>query len=158
MADKSWMLNAKAIAAARKCMCVVQSELGIKLKLSHPDFLELLVDYAELNESLELHKALAVLAQFAPANINARLTHTGETSNIVNLEAKSIFIRPRNSSAAVAQVQQTQPQPLRPAEPELASTPAISEEPTVYYNGRNYPRYRDGAEFKGLYRGQPRYV
>ncbi|GAA5315732.1 MAG: hypothetical protein AseanaTS_09370 [Candidatus Pelagadaptatus aseana] len=66
MTDKSWLLNAKAIAAARKCISIVEAELGIKLKLAHPDFLDLLVEYADLNQSAELEKALSLLAQYAP--------------------------------------------------------------------------------------------
>ena len=137
MSDKSWMLNAKAIAAARKCISIVDAELDVKLKLSHPDFLELLVDYAELNESNELHAAIAVLAQFAPANVTASLTGTDVDAKIINLESKSIFIHKKRAPKPVSQTK---------------------DEAIVKYKGKDYPRYSDGMEFKGLYRGQPRYA
>ena len=139
------MLNAKAITAAKKCISVVESELGIKLKLSHPDFLELLVEYAELNDSQELQSALAVLAQFAPANVQAGLTGTDSATKIVNLEPRSLFMRQDKSQA-------------QKSAPVQAATPSLEGEATVLFKGKMYPRYRDGMEFKGLYRGQPRYA
>ena len=118
MTDKSWMLNAKAIAAARKCISIVEAELGIKLKLAHPDFLELLIEYADLNQSQELEKALALLTQYAPAQLRHSIN--------VNSDAD----QPRGEAL----------------------------EAMVIYHGKHYPRYRDGQEFQGLYRGQPRYA
>ncbi len=135
MADKSWMLNAKAIAAAKKCISIVEVELGVRLKLSHPDFLELLVDYADLNESSQLQHAILVLAQYAPTNIQNSLAPSAK-GNIINLEDKGVVL-PKVSASA----------PLR-----------NNDEPRVHYKGKVYPRYRDGYEFKGLYRGQPRYA
>lgn len=143
MPDKSWMLNAKAIAAAKKCISVVETELGIKLKLSHPDFLELLVSYAELNDSEELHSALAVLAQFAPAKVSASLTGEEEARKVINLQGGHFFNR-----AKAEPVQAVAPAPV-------ASSP---EQAVVSYKGKTYPRYSDGKEFQGLYRGQPRYA
>lgn len=57
MTDKSWLLNPQAIQAARQCIRAVEQELGVKLKLSHPDFLSLLQDYCDLTESQALHRA-----------------------------------------------------------------------------------------------------
>lgn len=132
MADKSWMLNAKAISAAKKCIGLVEQELGIKLKLSNPDFLELLADYAELNESPELIKAVTVLAQYAPANVQKLLVDS-TSSNIVKLSTKTAVAHQASASVAPS-------------------------EPMVDYNGKRYARYNEGKEFAGLYRGQPRYV
>lgn len=124
MSDKSWMLNAKAIAAAKKCVSIVEEELGIRLKLANPDFLELLIQYAELNDSRELERAVLILAQYAPADVKGMLPINGANEAV------------KESSGA--------------------ST--TENDATVSYKGRSYPRYRDGGEFKGLYRGQPRYA
>lgn len=124
MTDKSWMMNTKAISAAKKCVSIVETELGIRLKLANPDFLELLIQYAELNDSRELERAVVLLAQYAPANVRGLLPINGANSET-------------NGSSGAA---------------------ATADEPVVSYNGRIYPRYRDGGEFKGLYRGQPRYT
>jgi len=139
MSDKSWMLNVQAITAAKKCISIVEAELGIRLKLSNPDFLELLVEYVELNNSLELEKALLVLAQYAPAKVQSEMIVGGATASakIINLEDKK------------AQVNQTGAS--------LALTGEDSGEAMVVYRGKEYRRYQDGMEFKGLYRGQPRY-
>lgn len=143
MADKSWMLNAQAIAAAKKCISVVELELGIKLKLSHPDFLQLLVDYAELNDSADLQSALVELSEYAPANIQFDLTHSlSSPSNIISLETKS----------SVA----------KSIPPNTNTPPTLSEgsdaSAQVDFNGKQFPRFKDGLEFRGLYRGQPRYA
>lgn len=128
MVDKSWMLNTKAISAAKKCVSIIESELGIRLKLANPDFLQLITQYAELNNSPELERAVLTLAQYAPADVQVSMTIGGDSdSKIVNLEDGT----------------------------KLAKT---SSEPSVNYRGKEYPRYRDGGEFQGLYRGQPRYV
>lgn len=101
MSDKSWMLNAKAIAAARKCISIVEVELGIKLKLSNPDFLELLIEYVELNESSELEKALLVLAQYAPAKVQTTMIGNAEPPpKIVNLESKTAYT-PQNRRTCI---------------------------------------------------------
>lgn len=65
MADRSWMLNPAAIGAAKKCINLVEEELGIKLKLSHPEFLSMIGEYAELTESGALSQAFEELAVFA---------------------------------------------------------------------------------------------
>ena len=57
MADRSWMLNPSAIKAAKDCILVIERELGVKLKLSHPQFVQMIKDYSELTDSQELVKA-----------------------------------------------------------------------------------------------------
>ncbi len=118
MTDKTWLLSPKAIAAARKCISIIESEEGIKLKLAQPDFLEQLTKQAQDQRSSELEKALALLAQYAPATIQVNMTTA----------------RPRNI------------------------TSETTNEAFVLYHGKHYPRYQDGGEFQGLYRGQPRYA
>ena len=69
MNDRSWMLNPSAITAARNCIHLVQDELGVKLKLSHPQFIEMLQEYAELTDSEELNESLATLLQYADGDV-----------------------------------------------------------------------------------------
>ena len=47
MADKSWMLNPKAIRHANECIQIVREVEGVRLKLSQPDFLQRLHEYVE---------------------------------------------------------------------------------------------------------------
>jgi hypothetical protein len=65
MSDRGWILNPAAIAAAKACIHIVQEELGVKLKLSHPQFIELLHEYCSLTESEELVTAYLKLMSFA---------------------------------------------------------------------------------------------
>lgn len=65
MSDRGWLLNHSAIAAAKVCIQIVQRELGVKLKLSHPQFIELLSDYCELTEASDLLVAYQELMVFA---------------------------------------------------------------------------------------------
>ena len=106
MSDKSWMLSADAISKARMCITVIQDELGVKLKLSHPDFLNMIKEYVELTESSTLRDAYNELVVFAG-------------------------------------------QPTVPS--------VLSAEEMVRYKGKEYPKYREGQTFKGLYRGQALY-
>lgn len=137
MAGKNWMLNAKAIAAAKDCIAIVHAELGIRLKLAHPDFLDLLVEYAELNDSEDLSHAIELLAQYAPANIQTGLIpNTGEAK----------------------QAAASSPEIVEKAEPTIDER-FVSDQSMeqIEYKGKLYPRFRDGMQFRGLYRGQPRY-
>jgi hypothetical protein len=65
MQDRNWMLNRSAIGAAKLCVQVIQDELGVKLKLSHPDFMELIAEYCEMTESESLVAAYQELSQYA---------------------------------------------------------------------------------------------
>ncbi|CAA0122257.1 Uncharacterised protein [BD1-7 clade bacterium] len=127
MTDKSWLLNHAAIKAAKTCILLTQSELGVKLTLSHPEFFELLTSYVELTDNEALRQAFDELAKYADSG------------------AKSA----------------TEPAPQAPViakapEPQIANDDSDSE--TIIYKGKAYQRWNDGLEFKGLYRGQPRYA
>ena len=61
MNDLSWMLKPQAIRCAKECQRIVQQELGVKLKLSHPEFIQMLHKYVELSGSSELGKAYSRL-------------------------------------------------------------------------------------------------
>ncbi|WP_345426290.1 hypothetical protein [Halioxenophilus aromaticivorans] len=69
MVDKSWMLNASAIRAAKQCVSVVKDEMGIKLLLSNPEFYFLLQEYVDLTQSQRLAEAFKKLQQYADPNI-----------------------------------------------------------------------------------------
>jgi hypothetical protein len=74
MTDRSWMLNPTAIACAKRCILAVEKELDIKLKLSHPQFLSMVGEYAELTSEQELQSAYIELATLAGVNVNAAPT------------------------------------------------------------------------------------
>jgi hypothetical protein len=137
MNDKSWLLKPSAIKAAKACLQLVQTELDIRLPLSHPDFLEMLNDYAELTESEELRSAVDQLNAMAGQGQSALALKKTGTNN------DTVVQHPRSTVKRV--VQNTKP------------TDTIDRAELVVYNGKKYPRWSDDKEFNGLYRGQPRY-
>lgn len=146
MSDKSWMLNAKAIRHAKECIQVVKDELGIKLTLSHPDFIHLLHEYVDMLDSQALHDAYTqLIAMAGPGTLLKALSPKvqGEKNVIpllVNQAVGDSFIAQADANASV----------------ELQAGSASDQE-MVMANGKSYPRFREGKEFKGLYRGQPNY-
>ena len=131
MTDKNWMLNPKAIAQARSCIAIVQAELGIKLKLSHPQFLELIVDYIELTDSHELANEYSALSSFA------------------NIPVPQKAVIPNQKVTAIET-------PLTQAK--TTPSTSLAEEEMVEFRGKKYPKFTEDGEFKGLYRGQARYA
>jgi len=65
MADKSWMLNPKAIRHANECINLIKRITGRKLKLSQPDFLVELHKHVESIQSRELGTHYAQLLSMA---------------------------------------------------------------------------------------------
>ncbi|SMF54798.1 hypothetical protein SAMN02745866_03496 [Alteromonadaceae bacterium Bs31] len=131
MADKSWMLNPQGIRAAKACIHCVKKELDIKLTLSNPDFMSLLHEYVDRAHSEELNLAYSqLLALAGVGNLMQDLKSSAETQ-----------------SAA-------QPLVAQAAGDEFN----MSNSDTVTFRGKVYERYRQGKQFAGLYRGQPRYV
>lgn len=65
MADKSWMLNPKAIRHAKECIAIVKEVSGIKLKLSQPDFLQVIHEQVDATGSRSLSDAYARLIGMA---------------------------------------------------------------------------------------------
>lgn len=129
MSDKNWMLNPTAIAHARVCITIIQAELGVKLKLSHPQFLEMIKDYIELTDSAELANAYNALVAMAGS----------ELGSVTTEPQKVVSLKPQTSAPASAAA-------------------ASNNEDMVEFKGRLYPKYSEDGEFKGLYRGQPRYA
>ncbi len=135
MTDKSWLLNASAIAAAKDCIGAIEHELGVKLKLSHPQFLEMIEQYSELTDSEDLKTAYHNLKQFAQG---AEVSSESKIRAVTKL--RSIPIETNNS-------------------PVQATSVASEKIETISFKGKIYPRFDDsGQEFKGLYRGQARYA
>jgi hypothetical protein len=130
MADRDWMLNPTAIKAARCCIAIVQDELGVKLTLSHPQFLELLKEYVELTDSGELQEAYNRLINYAGTEAHHFKAETEKP--------KAKVSKIRNDVAT---------QPIHTDDDEF-----------VVHKGKAYKRFDNGKEFKGLYRGQARYA
>ena len=141
--DKSWLLNPKAIQAAKACIQQVDQELGVKLKLSHPDFLDLLYDYCELTDSEQLSRAFKLLVGMAGAEVKSELIKSHAQAKVTPIHTHQQKSAPIKANQDIDFIEQ----PLPVAYDEL-----------IQYQGRNYPRWQDNKEFKGLYRGQPRYV
>ena len=134
MTDKSWLLNPSAIAAAKKCINAIEQELGVKLKLSHPQFLSMIEEYTELTDSESIAQAKEELLVFA---------NLGQKTTVKKTIAEKI-VKLNNDIV----------NPI--IEPPPAEKPQTE---TVSFKGRDYPRFDDqGNEFQGLYRGQARYA
>ena len=129
MADKEWMLNPQAIRHAKECMHIVKAELGIKLMLSNPDFIVLLHEYVEMLESPALGTAYAkLIAMAGPGTILAEMSGK-EAPPVLQTQASAVG----------------------------GDSMAKDPNEAVKVNGRSFPRWCDGKEFRGLYRGQPTY-
>ncbi len=135
MKDKAWMLNVEAIRAAKECINLVKSELGAKLKMSDPDFLQLLHEYVELAESAELNNAYSLLLSYAGVGrvIHRLKGYAANQRESVGLTADAVAVT-RNDVAQPSSVER------------------------VEFGGKSYPRWRDGKKFSGLFRGQPHYT
>lgn len=131
--DKSWLLNPKAIRIAKECIYIVKEELGVKLTLSHPEFMQMLHEYVDLTDSADLADAYSrLLAMAGVGNVVHNLKSKAQTEKVVPIVAEKQAMK----SAVGAEV---------------------TEEELIEYCGKSYARWRDGKEFSGLYRGQPRY-
>lgn len=134
MADKDWLLNPHAIKAAKACILIVQGELDVKLKLSHPNFIEMLKDYVELTDSEELEDAYHRLIDFAGASAHHFKAYR---------EPKKTVVSNKDSSTK------------HPTTGE--NIQFINGVEHISLKGKFYKRFDNGKEFQGLYRGQPRY-
>lgn len=130
MTDKSWMLNPKAIRQAKECINIAKELTGAKLKLSDPDFVQVLHEYVETTKSRTLGEAYARLISMA-----------GVGFVLSNLQPKATA--------------EASGEPMKQAVGDTVSTFEASA--TIEHFGKIYPKYRSGLEFKGVYRGQPMY-
>lgn len=136
MNDRAWMLNAKAIRAAKECIQLVKQELGVRLPLAHPEFLALLREYSEVTESQSLQRAYQNLMDFADGEASEDPTQPSNSTRA----KKVVNIIPTLTAAQAVDT-------------ETEETP----DEMVSCGGKQFPRWRDGMEFNGVYRGQPRY-
>lgn len=65
MNDRSWMLNPKAIRQAKQCINLIKNLTGVRVKLSDPDFIQLLHEHVETTGSRSLRDAYASLISMA---------------------------------------------------------------------------------------------
>ena len=154
MADKAWLLNPTAIRVAKKCILCVQDELGVKLKLSHPDFMQMLHEYVELTDSDALSMAYAELLSFVGVgetvkNLRAKDKNVVSIKKTVNGETfvsdvedhiEVIHATKNTESIVVETMEQSEDTPKN-----------------IEYRGKSFPAVKDGKRFKGFYRGQPCY-
>lgn len=129
MTDKSWMLKPQAIRYAKECIDLVKEELGIRLKLSHPEFVQLLHEYVELTGSQALGEAYSRLISMAGVGFVVQNLKPKESENVVQLPVKRA----------------------------VGSDYQVDDNETIDYAGKSYAKYREGMEFRGVYRGQPFY-
>lgn len=128
------MLNPKAIRIAKECIQVVKAELDIKLTLSHPEFMQMLHEYVDLTDSLELADAYArLLAMAGVGNVLQSLKPKEQSDNVVPIGHNNIEMKTAVGSEY------------------------IQEDEKVEYGGKYFARWRGDKEFQGLYRGQPHY-
>ena len=133
MTDKSWLLNPSAIRVAKRCIKCVQEELGVKLRLSHPDFLQMLHEYVDLTDSPEMAEAYSELLGFVGVgSVIHNLRKKDAEENIIPIPQKSVV----NGEPVVE----------------------TATEEMVAYGGKYYPKFNEGKTFKGLYRGRPHYI
>lgn len=132
MPNKDWLLNAAALKAAKSCIKEVEAELGVRLRLTHPEFLQMLNDYAELCDSASLNKKVMLLNRFASPE------ERQGSGAVVPMNARGGAEQPRQAS-------------------NQTPAAAVQDEERITYMGKSYPRFKDGKEFKGLYRGKPQY-
>lgn len=128
MNSKEWLLNPHAIAVARKCIIAVELELGIRLKLSHPNFLEMLQEYGALTDSDKINTPLLELYSLAVGK-------TASTSNKVHV-LKGVSLDDDTFTLD--------------GEPTQEMVTFRGKEYPKFNDA--------GDEFQGLYRGQARYA
>ena len=127
MTDKSWMLNPKAIRCAKECIRIIQEERGLRLKLSQPDFLQIIHEILDQTHSRALGDCYARLISMA-----------GVGFVMQNLRSKEEAM-PMKKAVGAEEITMQNPHAM------------------VEHYGKSYPKYRAGLEFKGVYRGQPMY-
>lgn len=63
--ESSWVLKREAVQLAKECIAIVQQQLGVRLKLAHPEFLGLLGDYVDLLDDQAYKRKVTRLYAFA---------------------------------------------------------------------------------------------
>lgn len=138
--DRSWMLNPKAIRAAKECIQIVKRELGIKLTLSHPEFMGMLHEYVDLTDSSELGQAYSKLLGMAGVG------------NVVQ------SLKPRKSGNVALEVAALPFEEKEPKPHAKVVGADFHKGDYIEFRGKRYQKYRNGKKFRGVYRGQPHYL
>lgn len=139
MTNRSWLLKPEPLKVAKTCIQLVQDEIEVKLPLSHPQFLEMLNDYADMMESETLAKSVQQLNMLAGDQGIAFLKKVAGDNVIQHPSHTTIKSNP------ITSVDHVTPQSAK------------DESQTITYMGKTYKRWQGNKEFVGLYRGQARY-
>lgn len=132
MQTTHWTANSANLIIARNCIKFIEQEFKIKLRLSDPDFFKNIGYYAKQTTS---NRTLMLASKLAHA---AGLKEPWQHPSDPIISARQTIVRPAQKSAA---------------------PPPENIENHIKYRGKHYSRFNDqGQEFKGLYRGQPRYA
>ena len=70
MKDRSWLLNAAAIASAKNCIRIIQREFGLKLSMSDEEFVTKVARISRRMETPALTSAFEVLQSYADPENN----------------------------------------------------------------------------------------
>lgn len=89
MDDRNWLLNWQAIRHAKECIAIVKDELNIKLKLSHPQFIQLLHEYTEATDSEILRASFEKLIAYADYDLDLGKSKPVTAENVVSMPLKS---------------------------------------------------------------------
>ena len=65
MSNKEWLLNPSAIRKAKECIHFIENEQGNRLKLTNPEFLQVIAEYAKQSENTDLKRSYVQLARMA---------------------------------------------------------------------------------------------
>ncbi len=133
MADKTWMLNPQTIRCAKECVEIIKRELGIKLKLSHPNFIQTLHEHVDMLGNKELSMAYSRLISMA-----------GAGAIMQSLRAPT---KDYERDIPVAQA--------------VGDVPTLNQhyesDETIDFEGEIYRKWYHGREFKGVFKGRPIY-
>lgn len=149
--DRSWMLSSKAIQSAKECIKLVQKEYDVKFTLSHPKLMDMLEEHAEKSDNSELTAAYQYLLSFAPGADKPEKIFKKKQPVETSLE------KPGESGNELTETTPNGP-PADEAPDATESTAIEDPEETIEFRGKRYAKWRDGKQFKGIYRGQPHYM
>lgn len=136
MKNKQWLLNHAALIKAKSCISIIERELGIRLKLTHPQFLEMIAEYSEMSDCPKLQDAFRELLDVTNMSDKVKMP----IKKVVNMAQFT-----EESSKQHLEIVGTSSKTSTPIE-------------NITYKGKNYRRFNSqGKEFSGLYRGQPCY-
>jgi hypothetical protein len=137
--NRTWLLKPEPLKVAKTCIQLVKNEIDVKLPLSHPQFLEMLNDYADMMESEALSESVQQLNIMA-GNQGAVFLNKAASNNVVQHPSHAL-------------IESTLKMPANDHDTKSSK----DESETTVYQGKTYKRWQGNKEFVGLYRGQARY-